>query len=289
MKITDKRVLLYYIINIFLVLNMMIILFVSISMLQSGEGKSIQVFKFFLNTLFFTIITKAILGLLLRLPKKVQTILIFMSLFLAIFILLMLVLITIFNPQIILQLTLLFWGVYTILFNYIVVKNIRQYIPLVVLTSIYAFFTLALFIIMFIDIYKVFFDPSAILTGILSIIIVFVSMEILQNLAYVLIPEYYPSPPETIDLFDEIKLRYDIRERDILEQEDLKTKKIVERKMIERQKRAERERIREERKLNRRKLKATINPLTKGRLEKFGKNEKEKINIDIDKDEVEKE
>lgn len=267
MKITNKRVLLYYILNIFLVLNMMIILFAGMTMLQTGGVKNLGIFKFFLNTMFFTVISKGIIALIMRLPKKEQITMLLMSFSFAVFIALMHVLITIINPQIMLQLTLLFWGVYTILYNYMVLKNIRQFIPLVVLTSIYAFFSFALFIIMFMDIYKLFFEPTQILSGIISIIIVFVSLEMIQLLSYVFIPEYY-SRSEITDLFDEIKIKYDFRERNIEEQEQLKAQQIVERKMIERQKQAERERLKQERTMNRRKLKAKTKPLTKSELNK---------------------
>ena len=269
MKITDKRVLLYYIINIFMVLNMMIILFSSIILLQAGKVQSLGVFKFFFNTLFFTALSKGFIALILRLPKKEQIVLFLMSFAFSIFIALMSVLMTVFNPQIILQLTLLFWSVFTILYNYAVLKNIRQYLPLVVLTSIYAFYSVALLIIMFIDIYKLFFDTNAILTGALSIIIVFVSLEMLQLLAYVLIPEYYSKSAETIDLFDEIKIKYEIRERIIEEQEEIRMQKVVQRRMREKQKQGERELIKEERNLKRRKIKKDIKPLTRSKLNKY--------------------
>lgn len=283
MRITDRRILLYYILNIFLVLNMMMILFVSVNMLKTGDAKTIGVFNFFINTLFFTVITKGIVSLVMRLPKREQIILLFMSFIFSIIMLLFKILLTVFIPQIIIQLILLFYGVYIILYNYIVLKNIRQFIPLVVLTSIYAFFTISLFIIMFIDIYKVFFQPDVILSGILSIIIVFVSLEMLQHLSYVFIPEYYSKSAEIIDLFDEIKFKYDIRERNIEEQERLKNRKIVERRMIERQKKEEREKLRNERKQNRKNLKTKINPLTKERLNKhINKINKEDLNNNLE-------
>lgn len=286
MKI-DKRILLYYILNIFLVLNMMIILFVSIVMLKSGEQKTLSVFNFFINTMFFTVLTKGIISLVLRLPKKEQIIILGMSLIFSIVVLVISELLTIFNPQIMLQLTILFWGIYAILYNYIVLKHIKPYILLVVLTSIYAFFSLALFIIMFTDIYKLFFEPEIMLSGILSIIVVFVSLEMLQQLAYVFIPEYYSDSAEIIDLFDEIKFKYDIKERDIVEQEKLKRQKIVERRMVEREKRAEREKIRNEQLFKRRKLKDKIKPITKTRLNEYFKiqNKKKKENQENKKDE----
>ena len=268
MKIKDKRVLLYYIINIFLVLNMMIILFSSIILLQVGE-KGVNVFKFFFTTLFFTAISKGFIALILRLPKKEQVILLLLSFFMSVFIGIMSVLSAIFNSQIILQLTLLFWSVFSILYNYAVLKNTRQYLPLAVLSSIYAFYSLALLVIMFTDIYKIFFDPTAIITGSLSIIIVFVSLEMLQLLAYVLIPEYYSKSAEIIDLFDEIKIKYDIREREIEEQEELRVKKLVERRMIEKQKQAEKLLEKEEREKNRRKIKKDVKPLTRSSLNKY--------------------
>ncbi len=268
MKIKDKRVLLYYIINIFLVLNMMIILFSSIILLQAGE-KGVNVFKFFFTTLFFTAISKGFIALILRLPKKEQVILLLLSFFMSVFIGIMSVLSAIFNSQIILQLTLLFWSVFSILYNYAVLKNTRQYLPLAVLSSIYAFYSLALLVIMFTDIYKIFFDPTAIITGSLSIIIVFVSLEMLQLLAYVLIPEYYSKSAEIIDLFDEIRIKYDIREREIEEQEELRVKKLVERRMIEKQKQAEKLLEKEEREKNRRKIKKDVKPLTRSSLNKY--------------------
>lgn len=268
MKITDKRVLLYYIVNIFLVLNMMIILFSSIILLQAGETGA-KVFKFFFNTLFFTAISKGFIALILRLPKKEQIVLFLMSFSSAIFVAVMSVLTSLFNPQIIFQLTLLFWSIFSILYNYSVLKNIRQYLPLVVLTSIYAFYSLALFIIMFMDIYKLFFNPTVALTGTLSIIIVFISLEMLQLLAYVLIPEYYSKSAEIIDLFDEIKIKYDIKERVLEEQEQLRVKKIVERKMLERQREAEKLLEKENREKNRRKIKKDIKPLTRSSLNKY--------------------
>ena len=268
MKIKDKRVLLYYIINIFLVLNMMIILFSSIILLQAGE-KGVNVFKFFFTTLFFTAISKGFIASILRLPKKEQVILLLLSFFMSVFIGIMSVLSAIFNSQIILQLTLLFWSVFSILYNYAVLKNTRQYLPLAVLSSIYAFYSLALLVIMFTDIYKIFFDPTAIITGSLSIIIVFVSLEMLQLLAYVLIPEYYSKSAEIIDLFDEIRIKYDIREREIEEQEELRVKKLVERRMIEKQKQAEKLLEKEEREKNRRKIKKDVKPLTRSSLNKY--------------------
>ncbi len=267
-RTNNKRVLLYYVVNIFLVLNMMLILFSSIIMLKSGEVSSAGLIKFFFNTLFFTGLTKGIIALILRLPKKDQLVMLFMSLIISIFIWIMSILTIVFNPLIILQLTLFFWSIYAILYNYIVLKNIKQYMSLVVLTSIYAFYTLSLFVILFMDIYKVFFDSGAVLTGTLSIIIVFISLEMLQLLAYVLIPEYYSKSVEIIDLFDEIQFKYEIRERDVIEQEEFKTKKIVERKMLERQRIAEREKERQERLAKRRKIKSNIRPLSKNRLDK---------------------
>ncbi len=269
MKVKDKRVLLYYVVNIFMVLNMMIILFSSIILLKEGEVQSLGVFKFVFNTLFFTILSKGFIALILRLPKKEQLVLFFMSFVMLVFIALMSVLTRLFNPQIILQLSLLFWSVYTILYNYIVLKNIRQYLALVVLTSIYAFYSLSLFVIMFKDIYSIFFSHGAALTGSLSIIIIFVSLEMLQLLAYVLIPEYYSKSTEIIDLFDEIKIKYEIRERMIEEQEDLRIKKVVERKMLERKKQAEEEKEKNARKINRRKIKSNIEPLTRKKLNKY--------------------
>ncbi len=275
-KIKDRRILLYYIVNIFITLNMMIILFTSIVMLKSGETRTTGVINFFLNTLFFTAITKGILSLIIRINKKHQITLLLMSLVLAIFVLIMSILTSIFNPQIILQLVLVFWGVYAILYNYIILKNIRQYIPLVVIASIYAFFTGALLILMFIDMYKVMFVYNAILSGIMSITIVFISLEMLQLLAYVFIPEYYSKSSEIIDIFDEIKLKFEVRIRNEEEREELKNKKILERKMIERQRKAEREREKEERKLKRKNLQGKIKPLTKDNLNKYLENIKNK-------------
>lgn len=280
--IRDRRVLLYYVVNIFLVLNMMIILFSGIVMLSSGEIKSVSLLKFIFSTLFFTLISKGIIGLIMRLNRKEQVTLFLMSLIMSLIVVVMSSLTSLFHPQIILQFTLLLWGVYTILYNYIVLKSIRQYIPLVVLTSVYAFFSLALFVIMFMDIYKLFFIPDVILTGIISIVIVFVSLEMLQLLAYVFIPEYYAKNIEVVDLFDEIAEKYDIRIRDQEEKEEIRNKRAVERRMIERQKQAEREKLRAEREKNRKKLKAKIKPLTKKRLDKHV----EKMKVD-DKDKEE--
>ena len=272
--IRDRRVLLYYVVNVFLVLNMMIILFSGIVMLSSGEIKSVSLLKFIFNTLFFTVITKGIIGLIMRFNRKEQITLFLMSLIMSLIVVTMSTLTSLFHPQIILQFTLLLWGVYTILYNYIVLRNIRQCIPLVVLTSVYAFFSLALFVIMFMDIYKLFFVPEVILTGIISIVIVFVSLEMLQLLAYVFIPEYYAKNIEVIDLFDEIAEKYDIRIRDQEEKEEIRNRRAVERRMIERQKKAEREQLRVEREKNRKKLKAKIKPLTKKRLDKHIKKTK---------------
>lgn len=269
MRKTDKRVLLYYIVNIFMVLNMMIILFSSIIMLKSGEVKSVGIFKFLFTTLFFTAISKGFIALILRLPKKEQIILFIMSFSMSVFVALMSVLVSIFNAQIILQLVLLIWSVYTILYNYAILKNIRQYWALVVLTSIYAFYSVALFVIMFMDIYKVFFVHNASISGGLSIIIIFVSLEMLQLLAYVLIPEFYSKSAEIIDIFDEIKIKYEFKERLIEEQEELRTKKIVERKMLERQRKAEADLEKEKRILEKRKIKPEARPLTRNKLNKY--------------------
>lgn len=271
-KINDKRVLLYYIVNIFLVLNMMLLLLSSTTILQVGDVPTKGVYNLFFTILFFTAITKGIIAIVLRLPKKEQIILLFMSLGLGIFIAVMSVFTSILTPQIIIQATLLFWSVYSILYNYVVLKNIKKYIPLVVLTSIYAFFTLMLFIILFSDIYKVFFNSTEMLSGILSIIIVFVILEMLQQLAYILIPEYYSDSTEIVDIFDEIEFKYEIRQRNFNEIEEAKNKKILERKMREKQLQAEKELRKQERLNKRRKIKSDVKPLSKNRLNKHLEN-----------------